>query len=163
MHIEFESSNLTSAEAGGLILLLTSLFPQPGQPQANPAPAPAPKLGPVAVTNEPTPPANPPATEPTGRHRRTKAQIAADEAAEKQAAAKQTASEPTPATELAPAAPTDQPVSAEEFRALLNAYIAKNSMEAAIEKLRSFNCNRITEALSLPAEQLQALVEALCV
>jgi len=52
-------------------------------------------------------------------------------------------------------------VTADELRGLLNGYIAKHSMEAAIAVLQSFDCNRVTEALSLAPEQLRALADKL--
>ena len=62
------------------------------------------------------------------------------------------------ATVLAPEVRT---VSADELRALLNGYIAKHSMEEAIGQLKTFGCNRVTEALALKPAMLSALAEAL--
>jgi hypothetical protein len=44
---------------------------------------------------------------------------------------------------------------------LLNGYIAKHSMEEAIGQLKTFGCNRVTEALALKPAMLSALAEAL--
>ena len=126
----------------------------------------------------PTPAVNQPAAEPgpaVTRHRRTKAEIAADEAAAKnaeQAQPQATPSDPTPAsaapaaaasgtTQSATAEPSTAPVSADDLRALLNGYIAKHSMEEAIGQLQNFGCNRVTEALALDPVKLNALAEAL--
>jgi hypothetical protein len=114
----------------------------------------------------------------TGRKRRTKAEIAADadEAAAKQAVTG-TTSDPTPASTSAPGADAEKPVStqlngaagttavkpvsADELRALLNAYIQKHSMEDAIARLQEFGCNRVTEALALAPEKLNGLAKVL--
>jgi hypothetical protein len=109
--------------------------------------------------------ATPQASEPTAttkRGRRTKAEMAADAILEKtgHAPVNGTSSEPEP-SELPPVTTRTQVVSADELRSLLNGYIAKHSMEDAIGKLKAFNCNRVTEALSLPVDQLSQLAEAL--
>lgn len=184
MNVQFDTCTLTSKEAAGLISLLSALFPTSGQSNPNPTPAavstasqPGPVLvAPAAVLETATQPSEPapqavqqPSPEPATRHRRTKAQIAADEAAKAnptQGAAQTAAQE---SMEMASAKTTDASLSAsaasngtaEELRALLNGYIQKHSMEAAIEILQSFECNRVTEALSLPADKLTSLAEAL--
>jgi hypothetical protein len=122
-----------------------------------------------------------PAPEAHKRTRRTKAQIEADEAAEKGsavAASQVTSTDPTQGsavtnaaasgtTQSATASPTTasvpeaKPITADELRALLNGYISKHSMDEAIGKLREFGCNRVTEALSLDPVKLGELAEAL--
>ena len=179
MQINFDTSSIGQAEAQGLIALLSNLFPPSGQPSLPPQSASSlPPPTPVALVPmennltqapEPTDPTSQ-APEPTatGRRRRTKAEMAADALLEKAGHATTTAATTTAATtepepsELPPATQAQaQAVSADELRALLNGYIAKHSMEAAIAVLKSFNCNRVTEALSLPADQLSQLAEAL--
>ena len=104
--------------------------------------------------------------QPSTRKRRTKEQIAMDEAA-KQAPAPTSASvvtaEPSPAVESAKttdaslSAGTTKPITADELRASLNAYIAKHSMEEAIAILKSFGCGRVSEALALDPAKLAEL------
>jgi len=177
MNIQFDTDTLTLAEAQGLTSLVASLFPKlsvsaPG-PVSGPvtsialvpatAPAAQPEAQPVQPS-QPTPPEAPAqpasaavvAEQPAKRHRRTKAEIEADEAAAKQA----------PVTE-APAAPTTtaaadaKPIDADDLRFLLNGYIAKHSMEEAIGQLQAFGCNRVTEALALDPAKLNSLAEVL--
>ena len=52
-------------------------------------------------------------------------------------------------------------IDADQLRALLNGYIARHSMEEAIEKLRAFGCNRVTEALALESAKLNELAATL--
>jgi hypothetical protein len=194
MQINFDTSSLQPQEALGLIALLNNLIPHPVStsftPQAPQAPqaqaqtpAPSPKNEEQAIFGVPIQPADAPAAEPAlaaeppaepsaepvpvaKRHRRTKAEIAADEAAAKQAALAPAAGEPTATsaqvmTEPTTASATTKPLTAEELRALLNGYIARHSMEDAIGKLREFGCNRVTEALALEPVKLNALAVAL--
>jgi hypothetical protein len=122
-------------------------------------------------SDQPSPSPFPSPAEHTRRGRRSKAEIAADETAKAAEASTQTpavssAPSPTP-TDEAPAqrvtepstAPNGavKPVSADELRSLLNAFIQKHSMEEAIEKLKSFGCNRVTEALGLDPVKLNEL------
>jgi hypothetical protein len=182
MNIQFETSQIGQAEAQGLISLLSSLFPTASLALNGPVPQPsAPVLlhkTEVADFETSAPPAVPapalalvPAqsaqsVEPitTKRTRRTKAEMEA--AAKPQAAP----ADPTPASaaQTAEVSVTTQSataskstVSADELRALLNGYIAKHSMEEAIGQLKTFGCNRVTEALSLEPEKLNKLAEAL--
>ena len=105
-------------------------------------------------------------SEPTTRKRRTKAEIAADEAQAKAQAALSAGvpvaevSTPTPTTAEPTPAPT-KPIDAEALRGLVNTYIAAHSMEAALELLREFNCSRINEASALEPAKLSALVARL--
>ena len=198
MNIQFETSQIGQAEAQGLISLLSSLFPtasvtttyaaKPSNvPQPSPQP-PSPKnekesiFGvPVQVetglpvgawsTNlaiDPAPARPEPTPITSKRTRRTKAEIAADEAAAKQAAQAPTGPTTASAAPNAEVSGTTQSatattgtVSADELRALLNGYIAKHSMEEAIGQLKTFGCNRVTEALALEPAKLNALAEAL--
>ena len=133
----------------------------------------APVVSGQQAQSEPTP-----INQPTARHRRTKAEIAADEASKAQASPADptpVTAEPGPAvtdsvvpaaaasgtTQSATATPGTVPVSADELRALLNGYIAKHSMEEAIGQLQRFGCNRVTEALALDSIELAALTGAL--
>jgi hypothetical protein len=124
---------------------------------------PIPGLALVQPTAEPAP------VDPPKRTRRTKEQIAADEAKQvassdptlASAAANAAASDTTQSAPAQPSTADAKPLSAEELRALLNGYIAKHSMEDAIGKLKAFGCNRVTEALSLEPAKLNELVEAL--
>jgi hypothetical protein len=59
---------------------------------------------------------------------------------------------PTPLRVLAPTK-----IDADTLRALLNAHIAKHSMEEAIAILQAFGCNRVTEALALDPAKLAEL------
>ena len=164
MIIKFDTSTVKPLEVLGLIAFLEVIRPvssdnnlTPQAPEASlaePAPpteVPAPTHGPTLV---PTPEPEAPA-----RKRRTKAEIAADEAAAKQAAtpAESTESQSTTAV----IANANKTVSADELRTLLNGYIAKHSMEEAIEILKSFGCNRVTEALALEPTKLAELAAAL--
>jgi hypothetical protein len=172
MNIQFETSSLEQNEAQGLILLLSTLFPSPNsQPVSSPAPqAPVTLQTAIDSTTDgqqqtetrsggPTLVGQP--TEAPTRKRRTKAEIAADEVAAKgQAAlitaeAEQGAIEETRAILAEAAAP--KPISADELRSLLNAYIASHSMEEAIAILQAFGCGRVTEALALPVDKLNEL------
>ena len=195
MNITFDTNAIGQAEVRGLIALLSSLIADTYPPTTQPAPL----SHPIPTTEEqaiagvpvetaqaaaaPQPPA-PQSEQPTvTRHRRTKAQIAADAA---NAADGGTSTDPTPAgssglaagsdapaagasgtaqsataaTSTAPAS-APKPISAEELRSLLNAFISKHSMEEAIEKLRSFGCNRVTEALALEPAKLNELAAVL--
>ena len=185
MNITFESANIGQKDAHALIAFLTALYPLPATPSIPSSLPPAPSAPPVEMQEQnPIPPTPPtPIDQPATRKRRTKAEIAADEAAAKKMVAvpgslnvseagdvEVAAQDPTQPSAAAPAevSATTQPapapqttVGADELRALLNGYIAKHSMEDAIGKLREFNCNRVTEALSLPADQLSLLAAAL--
>ena len=117
------------------------------------------------VQAQPAQPLVPPATT---RRRRTKEQIAADEAAKQTlveaAEGSLNASEAGDVGTVVktPATPTTVgPITADELRALLNGYIARHSMEDAIGQLKTFGCNRVTEALALEPTKLNALAEAL--
>lgn len=202
MNIHIDTSSLSPAQAHGLIALLSTLFPQPGQTQAHtssysssvltqmpaivpdePAmaaePAPMQELTPRQPEAQPADQAPPQAVT---RHRRTKAQIAADEAAKPaggaenptqgsaapDAVASGTTQSVTAETSTAPAAsasqidtPSAKTVTADGLRALLNGYISRHSMDDAIKILKSFNCNRVTEALSLEAAKLHELATVL--
>jgi hypothetical protein len=194
MHIEIDTSILQPQEILGLMALLNTLIqhsvstsdnltPQvPAQAPApspkneeqaifgvpvQPAPADAPTAGP-ALAAEPKGEPSAESASATKRHRRTKAEIAADEATAKaQAEAERVATEGHPEeaeailreAKLAPA--TAKPLTAEELRALLNGYIARHSMEEAIGRLREFGCSRVTEALALAPGKLAVLAEAL--
>jgi hypothetical protein len=96
--------------------------------------------------------------QPTTRKRRTKAEMMAAEEAAKLAT--QTLDPPAAET-VNHTTPTVKPASGDELRSLLNAYIQKHSMELAIDKLKAFGCNRVSEALVLEPAKLNELVEAL--
>ena len=175
MQINFDSANLRQHEAQGIILLLSALFPAlNSQPVSNPIPTtteeqaifgtPIPAATPISLqtaidsTSDPVP-----TTEAPTRKRRTKAEIAADEAAAKQAtgstpAAEAQATAATPVVEAqASASVPSKPIDADTLRGLLNAYIAAHSMEEAIAILQAFGCNRVTEALALDPAKLAEL------
>lgn len=104
----------------------------------------------------------------TTRKRRTKAEIAADEAAAQAKAStgpaevKQVASEATPApTATTEPTQTTKPIDADTLRSLLNSHIQKHSMEETIAILQSFGCNRVTEALALEPTKLAELASKL--
>lgn len=155
MNIQIDTQNLGTAEKHALIALLTALLPS-DPPLASDSLTPAEATTTTAAAVEPEPQAQA-STEPTARKRRTKAEIAADEAAAKQ--------ETAPAAPVEPATsettPAPAKLTADELRALLNGYIARHSMEEAIEQLQKFGCNRVTEALALDPEKLAALGTAL--
>lgn len=196
MNITFDTNAIGQAEVRGLIALLSSLIADTYPPTTQPAPLSHPiptteeqaiagvpiETAQAAAASQPEPPV-PQSEQPTvTRHRRTKAQIAADKAA----AAGGTSTDPTPAGSSGHAAGSDapyvvasgtaqaataatstapasvpKPVSADELRSLLNAFISKHSVEEAIEKLRSFGCNRVTEALALEPAKLNELAAVL--
>ena len=197
MNINFNTNDIGHAEVRGLIALLSSLIADAYPPTTQPVPLSRPtptteeqaiagvsiETAQAAAVPQPEPPVPEPAQTTVTRHRRTKAQIAADAA---NAAAGGTPTDPTPAGSNGLAAGSDalaaaasgtaqsataatstapasvlKPVSAEELRSLLNAFISKHSMEEAIEKLRSFGCNRVTEALALEPAKLNELVAVL--
>ena len=184
MNIQFDSASLTAKEALALTAFLSVLHGQaqpniPAQPatlheqlkasveQATPVESSNP--GPVLVEQ----------AEPTGRKRRTKAEIAADEAAKQQqpptvgdrlmaaeAARKEAVKgslNVSEAGDVEVAAPVNgaTKIDADQLRGLLNGYIARHSMEDAIEKLRAFGCNRVTEALALESDKLSQLAATL--
>lgn len=193
--INFDTTSTNKRDGQALIALLSVLC---GRTDSN-LPAPAPKneqeaifgvplqsepvtavtavsdnlpTGPTLVQSDPVPTA-----ETTTRKRRTKAEMAADAAAQAdrppttgdqlmaaEAARKAAAAEAAQATTATPAAQAVNgaaKLSADELRALLNGYIARHSMEEAIEKLRAFGCNRVTEALALEAVKLNELAATL--
>ena len=173
MNIQFDSASLTKTEAQGLIVLLSALYS--GQIETHTAaPVPAPtniheqlKAGVDQTPAEPVPaglvlvePVTGPAVK---RTRRTKAQIAADEAARTPTVGDQLAAAEAARKATAEAAVNGaaEVVSENELRSLLNGYIQKHSMEEAIEKMRAFDCNRVTEAMALDAGKLHELVAAL--
>lgn len=170
MNIQFDTNSTNAVEVRGLIALLSALFPSVNGHAQSDAPSTLTERlkaslaledtqapGPVLVEPSIQPSA---VTEATKRTRRTREQIAADEAAKQAAVA-----EPhtTPTAEV----PTQQvngvlkTISADELRALLNGYIARHSMEEAIDKLKSFGCNRVTEALALESAKLNELAATL--
>lgn len=133
---------------------------------------------PVPQQTEPVGMASVPASEapsaignPTGelgkRTRRTKAEMAAAEAAGQKADSTPTptaegaaTAQPT-VTDATPESSVPKTLSIDEFRALLNEYIQKHSMEEAIGQLKAFGCNRVTEALALEPAKLSQLAAAL--
>ena len=161
--------------------------------QATPADAPIPAAGPGPVSAEalqqtkertggPTlVQSQPDAPTLTTRKRRTKAEIAADEAQAKAqaalAAGVPVAEVPAPAPAPAHPVPTTQeptptkpttsiPANEQERKALLtdlfNKYIAGHSFEAALDLLREFNCSRINDAVTtLDVAKMAALVARL--
>jgi hypothetical protein len=166
MNIQFDTASMNPAEAQAIIALLSVLY---GQPSQQPASVPTTlheqlkasveqtSSGPVLVE-----PATTEAT--TKRTRRTKEQIVADQAAA--AAAPPTVGDQLMAAEAArkaeaAAQSTNGKIDADQLRALLNGYIARHSMEDAIEKLRAFGCNRVTEALALESAKLNELAATL--
>jgi len=182
MNFNFDTASMNPTEAQAVIALLSVLFPQPvksSQFSAAPTLAEAiiaadgdsPFIVAAVTAAAPQPEPSP---EPVRRGRRTKAQIEADAAAAAnptQAAA--AGAEPQATTESAKTTAADKGsagaspsvatngaikvVSADELRTLLNAYIQKHSMEEAITVLKTFNCNRVTEALSLDPAKLNEL------
>lgn len=61
----------------------------------------------------------------------------------------------------APQVEAQKPLTAEELRTLLNGYISRHSMEDAIEKLKGYGCNRVSEALTLEPAKLAELAAVL--
>jgi hypothetical protein len=175
MNIQFDTASMNPSEAQALLVFLSTLY---GQPSQQPTPAPTTLHEQLKASVEQTssgPVLVEPTTETTTkRTRRTKEQIAADQAAA--AAAPPTVGDQLAAAEAARKAAADaaraeiavaQPVNdsakidADQLRALLNGYIARHSMEDAIEKLRAFGCNRVTEALALESAKLNELAATL--
>jgi len=160
MNIQFDSS-ISQPEAQGIILLLQSLFPSTAAstpvnsltPQLSDPPLTL-SAGPTLVQSEA------PATDQPKRTRRTKAEIAADEAAAKSAADTSlgaTQAEVTAQREAMTTATEAKPITKEELTALVNGYISRHSMEDAIATLRDFGCSRINEALAMDPAKLADL------
>lgn len=190
MNIHIDTASLSAREANSVIAFLNAWLAQSGQTQITSVPistvtsvavshpplVPAPKSEEQAIFGVPTAaqPAQPETTETvaetTRRTRRTKAEM---EAARAAAAAPASASvapaaapavtAPTPEASTPASAPNGaaEPITAEKLRALLNGYIARHSMEDAIGQLKSFGCNRVTEALALEPAKLSGLAAAL--
>ena len=175
MNIQFDSE-ISKSEAQGIILLLQSLYPALNN--FNPV---SPSVPPVTLQTaidsttdapglpaEQTTQAGPSLVqEPPTRKRRTKAEIAADEAAKAEptpavavSVESQATAESAKATSASPSADR-APISADELRSGLNSYIARHSMEEAIAILQTFGCNRVSEALALDPQKLNSLVEKL--
>lgn len=176
MNLNFDTATLTQTEAQAAIVLLSTLFPsaaipstperpQPPQIAAEHVVASTPASGPTLVQSDPT---------PATRKRRTKAEMEAaaqdapsDPTHGSDAAAAAASSTTQPATASSPTAPAGEaaqatkPISADELRALLNGYIKKHTMEAAIAILKEFGCNRVTEALALDPIKLNELASKL--
>jgi len=186
MNVNFDTCTMSRTDALGVVALMTSLFDlSTSNGQADPAPSsPALQLVPsnppaqaVTEVNASAPDAGAAtqaSSEPqTTRKRRTKAEIAADEAAAKQAAVDPTAAgaeqpasaESAKTTDASPSASASateaKPLTADELRTLLNGYIARHSMEEAIKQLQAFNCNRVSEALTLEPAKLAELAAVL--
>ena len=173
MNLNFDTATLTPTEAQAAILLLSTLFPsaaipatperpQPPQTAAEHVAASAPTSGPTLVQPDPT---------PATRKRRTKAEMEAaaqdapadpSQGSDAAAAAASGTTQPvTASSATAPAGEATKPISADELRALLNGYIKKHTMEAAIAILKEFGCNRVTEALALEPTKLNELAAKL--
>jgi hypothetical protein len=174
MNIQFDTASMNPSEAQALLVFLSTLYGQPSQPSLAPAPTTFHEQLKASVEQTAGPVLVEPTTEATTkRTRRTKEQIAADEAAK--AAAPPTVGDQLAAAEAARKAAAEtarkaeaaQPINgatkidADQLRALLNGYIARHSMEDAIEKLRAFGCNRVTEALALESDKLSQLAATL--
>jgi hypothetical protein len=187
MQINLDTSIVKPSEIRGLIAFLTTLLPVNSENNLTPQTPEAPTTlreqieasveqtatgsRPVAPSTEST--SGPILVEPTTEHpakrtRRTKEQIAADEAAK--ADRSPTVGDQLAAAEAARKATADQAaqatngstkIDADQLRGLLNGYIARHSMEEAIEKLRAFGCNRVTEALALESAKLNELAATL--
>lgn len=185
MNIQFDSQ-ISQSEAQGVILLLTALYPSLA---SQPVTAAVTTHSPVSQLSISEPALVAPSTvpgqtlvpesspEPARRGRRSKAEIAADEAA-KVAQAEPSAAQPdpTPASTPAPTADAVAPASTqsngaasttgksltkEELTALLNGHIQRHSFQAAVAVLKDFNCSRVSDAVALePAKQAE-LVAAL--
>jgi hypothetical protein len=178
MNIQLDTKHITPDEARGLIAFLTTLLPVNSENNLTPQTPEAPtlqtaidstteaaELGPAAA--DPVPPAT---TEHLAkRTRRTKEQIAADEAAKAdrppttgdQLAAAEAARKEAASQQAVVAPNGSTKIDADQLRGLLNGYIARHSMEEAIEKLRAFGCNRVTEALALESAKLNELAATL--
>lgn len=153
MNITFDSANIGQSEARALIAFLNALHQTAQPPVSTPALPPAP--GPQLV--ETTQPQTQPEPEPAARRGRKPRAEATPEPAQ------EIPSEASQPSDVEAGSPTSaaKTVSADELRALLNNYIQKHSMEDAIAKLRSFGCNRVTEALALGPDKLNELAAAL--
>jgi hypothetical protein len=144
LKLKIETSNLSPAEISGLITLLETLLSDMDEPSSErPSWTRAPVPTPQEVPEDPQPSNPTPVTEAPA--------------------------EPPTATALeSPATPRKRhakqvngsaikPIDADTLRSLLNAHIAKHSMEEAIAILQSFGCNRVTEALALEPAKLAEL------
>jgi hypothetical protein len=194
MHIQFDTQDLRSNETRGLIAFLHSLLPVNEQNNLTPAAglgsaALSPKTEQQTIFGVPvqaTPPDAPtpsaaeptPINEPATRKRRTKAEIAADEAAQKSAAdgrpeipqqitaadpvvqAQQSIPDPRPAPGAVTGPVTEsKPITKEILTELANGYIARHSMEAAFAILKTTGCQRLNEAMAMEPAKLAELAE----
>jgi len=184
MNIQFETSTLTPDEKIGLIAFLEALLPDEGflpvNEQNNLTPAPSPTTEKQAIFGVPVQetPVQPgaaaeptPINEPTTRKRRTKAEIAADEAAAAKAAAEpvkgslnvyeagdvEVAEKPT----STPTAVESKPITKEILTELTNGYIARHSMKEALAILKTTGCQRLSEAMAMEPAKLAELAEKL--
>ena len=179
MNIAFDTSSTTRAEVRAIMALLSNLFvednqpvlpfPPPNSPVPTPIPTPIPvELPPAAVTPQTAEaaPAESQATteaaaeQPARRGRKPKPQPQADAQTEAAPVQETEQTQAQPAAESAPAA-ASKPLTAEDLRALLNGFIARHSMEAAIEVLKSFGCNRVSQALTMEPAKLAELAAKL--
>ena len=172
MFINFDTENkYRPEELRGLIAFLTLLLPVNAENNIAPQAPAVPITLQTAIESTtdaeqrpevPTP--EQPTPEPATRKRRTRAEMAAEQAqptdptqgsAVTNAAASAT-TQPAPVTAIT-ASVSAKSIDADTLRALLNAHIAAHSMEAAITILQSFGCNRVTEALALDPAKLNEL------
>lgn len=168
MNIQFDTNSTNAVEVRGLIALLSALFPSVNGHAQSDAPSTLTERLKASLALEDTQAPGPVLVEPsiqlsavteaTKRTRRTKEQIAADEAAKQTSQAAPAAEVPVATQQVNGVLKT---ISADELRALLNGYIARHSMEEAIDKLKSFGCNRVTEALALESAKLNELAATL--
>ena len=188
MQINLDTSIVKPSEIRGLIAFLTTLLPVNSENNLTPQTPEAPttlreqieaSVEQTATGSRPVAPSTesasgPVLVEPTTEHpakrtRRTKEQIAADEAAKAdrpptvgdQLAAAEAARKEAASQQAVVAPNGSTKIDADQLRGLLNGYIARHSMEEAIEKLRAFGCNRVTEALALESAKLNELAATL--
>jgi len=165
MILNIDTTQLTQSEAEGAISLLRSIFPSKhagGAVPTPPATGPALASGPIlaSVASEPSPAAQtPPSDQPEP----------SDDApaepgpavAEPGPAAKRRPGRPSKAPTKQPDPASSTPITAEALRGVLDSFIQRHSMDEAINTLKAHGCNRVSEALALPADKLNALWAAI--
>lgn len=148
INIHFNTDNITVGERDGLVSLLRALrFDAPGAevppvtltvPLAEAPIAKAPTPEPEAVAPDPEPEPAPEAKPRRGRPRKEAAEAPVAPAAE------------------APADTTAKPPTADDLRAALMAYTKAHDVNAGLELLKDFGCQRISEMVDKPqADQLE--------
>lgn len=147
MNISFDISQISSSEAHALILMLNSVcFPEKLAP--NPE---------TVSTSDPVPTSEAPDTEIPNE-----AQEQAPRRRGRPKAGTEGVVKAVEEVQVQPTlADTVKVLTVDDLRAALNGFISRHSMEEAIEVLKSFGCNRVSEAATLEPAKLAGLAEKL--